>query len=314
MSYQGERLIHTYYSEYSIDNYTNRVEVDVNNFQPDLAENELLNLAINGYDITLSFVLAPVAQIAITDNYLYQMKEYGGLMIDPHLENGSLIIAIYPLDTGDYKTLPSLIRGLYGEEIDDNAITATASDGTVLTGHCIRYRPLGNETYFRWDFGPAAPGTYKLNIPFVIQTNASVLETSIQLNLKNSTWEDKDYSVPGGSVRITSLGKPIEILPGEIHMLPDDTGISSYEFYSYSSLSYTSDNDTHTIAGVRPLSSDSHCHYLSDNGNGTVDFVIGKYPYSSVKDTAEIVFHENSEYSSIYYRWDESFDFTFTLE
>ena len=312
--YQDTYLSPTYSSGYSIDDYTRRVEIDVQDFKPNLAEDEPLELSAFGYDITMSFVLTPVTYETITGNYLYQMKEYGGLMIDPHLENGSLIIAIYPVDTGEYKTLPGLIRGLSGEKIDDDAITATASDGTVLTGHCIRYRPFSDDTYFRWDFGPAAPGTYRLNIPFVFQTNASVPETSIQLDLKNSTWEDKDYPIPGGTVRITSLSERIEVIPGVNDILPDGNHIQNCEFYSYCSLSYTSDKDTHTIAGIHPFSSDSNTYFLSDNGNGTIDFVMEKYLHSSEIDTGIIVFHDYMKRSSIYYRWDANFDFTFTVE
>ena len=97
------------------------------------------------------------------ENYAYSLKDDGGILADPVLEKGYLLVSIYPLNLGSYEITPSLIRNMYVYSNEEEAqVTVTGEDKVVRSGECIGYHPNGTEEYFQWDFGEAEPGTYTL--------------------------------------------------------------------------------------------------------------------------------------------------------
>lgn len=151
--------------------------------------------------VSFAFDMRPVRQEALAA-HPYQIGEHGGVLAVPRIEEGSLIIAIYPLDNEDgYRMLPALVRDSYGSWAGE-CVTVTGGDGTVLTGECMYYSPRNARTYYEWDFGEAAPGNYTLSIPVIYQESSLDQEFAIPLDLKGNTWEEQEYPVPGGSVCI----------------------------------------------------------------------------------------------------------------
>lgn len=149
----------------------------------------------------LSFDMKPVEQESL-GMHPYQIGERGGVLAVPRMEEGELIVAIYPLDYEDgNKMIPALIRDTYGSWAGEY-VTAVREDGTVLKGECMWYSPRNARTYYEWNFGAASPGNYTLNIPVIYQESLLNQEFDIPLDLKESTWEGQDYPVPGGSVYI----------------------------------------------------------------------------------------------------------------
>lgn len=105
--------------------------------------------------------------------YYSVTEEDGGLLAIPRLENGELIVSVYPLNVGEYHTGIGLTMGICSEFGGPSApVTATASDGTVLTGRPVRYSPFSGDAYLDWNFGPAESGTYTLTVPYLYQTLA----------------------------------------------------------------------------------------------------------------------------------------------
>ncbi len=160
---------------------------------------------------SIGFDMESVEQKKVT-GYPYQVGEYGGILAIPRLEDGTLVIAVYPLDDGDeFQIVPAIVAETGSPEILEG-MTVTGEDGTTFTGECIRYRPWGQETYFEWDFGKAKPGNYTLNIPWV-NLKASLNEKlSIPLNLTDNSWEDMVYEIPRGEVWIKEC-TPLDVKP-----------------------------------------------------------------------------------------------------
>lgn len=71
-------------------------------------------------------------------------EDQGGLLATPRLENGELIVSIYPLNGGDF-TIDAGLTKLCGELAP---VTVTAGDGTVLTGSPVR-RSTWNSSCWR---------------------------------------------------------------------------------------------------------------------------------------------------------------------
>ena len=121
-------------------------------------------------------------------------------MAIPRLEDGSLIVEIHPLDDDDeYRLLPGLIRDSAGEMSDD-AVTVTGEDGTERQGRCLWYSPMNIKTYYEWDFGAASPGKYTLHVPSLCYERELGDEFTITIDLENNTWDSREYPVHGGSV------------------------------------------------------------------------------------------------------------------
>ncbi|MBQ2910977.1 MAG: hypothetical protein IJE55_01680, partial [Clostridia bacterium] len=123
--------------------------------------------------------------------YYSMTEDEGGLLAMPRIEDGNLIVAIYPLNEGDYVIQPSLNRGPWeGYTPDNDAITVTSEDGTVMEGYAEGYSPFSGYEFYEWNFGPAQPGKYTLNVPFVYQQLNEQLIA--QENNAQRVWVDND--------------------------------------------------------------------------------------------------------------------------
>lgn len=346
--YQGDVVAKYLSSSNNSDNYyLSTTTFEGENFEPEDSDGEDITLTLQLYGLTVSFTMIKTEEETLVDDSLYQMKKYGGLMILPRLENEHLKIAIYPLNKDEYLTLPGLIRGAHGETLEGGVLTATDSRGQTLEGSCIRYNP-GCNTYFEWDFGVAAPGTYSLHIPFLCQVPAEYAGNSIGLNFSNHTWEASGFQVPGGKVYFTDISDP--------YLLPADSikyeqyknflefsellGIPVEDFrnpdnYTYQTLTigFASEDPKHTIEAIYgsvkgfPYPS---CELPNGLGNTVSEYEpvynsrnLASYEISLLKDVMDpsstiYSLTERTKNSLIntpvYYKWDESFDFTFTVK
>lgn len=147
-------------------------------------------------------------------------EDQGGLLAIPRLENGELIVSIYPLNEGDF-TIDAGLTKLCGELAP---VTVTAGDGTVLTGSPVRWHPYGSETYFDWNFGPVEPGAYTLTVPYVYEFLAEYgkgpqlmlsLKNQIGFSLQVPDMEETTVEFPFGSVTMRQMEprEPYDLCP-----------------------------------------------------------------------------------------------------
>ena len=147
-------------------------------------------------------------------------EDQGGLLAIPRLENGELIVSIYPLNEGDF-TIDAGLTKLCGELAP---VTVTAGDETVLTGSPVGWHPYGSETYFDWNFGPAEPGAYTLTVPYVYEFLAEYgngpqlmlsLKNQIGFSLQVPDMEETTVEFPFGSVTMRQMEprEPYDLCP-----------------------------------------------------------------------------------------------------
>ncbi len=168
-------------------------------------------LTMKWNEIALELVLKKAKnEMSFEQAGYYEMTENdGGLLAVPRIVDGNLIVGIYPLSEGEYKIEPALTKGIWevmgGENRD---ITATAEDGTILTGQMIGH-PFSRDEYYEWNFGPAKPGKYTLNIPYVFQylaepQNYEPAVLSIDMKEKGGN-PDVSAEIPGAVVSVTDM-------------------------------------------------------------------------------------------------------------
>lgn len=135
----------------------------------------------------------------------YSLTEQdGGLLAIPRMENGELVVSIYPLNCGDFNTYFFLNEGMWGDYGGERIpITATSEDGTVLTGEPADYSPFSGESYLDWYFGPAQPGNYTLEIPYVYQYPVQTESAALEIPLTGSP--EQSVELPGGSLSLNGL-------------------------------------------------------------------------------------------------------------
>ena len=158
------------------------------------------------------------------------VTENGGFHALPRIEDGRLYVQIYPIDPDNFIIDPMLSShymkyrfGLSGD------VTATAEDGTVLTGSIIRNAEQVSGDFYEWDFGEAKPGEYQLYIPFAFiyreMTGEELLATRSVLSFTGG--EAVTITLPDGTI---TLG-PVQALGQNGDGLyrwciPTETGIS----------------------------------------------------------------------------------------
>lgn len=168
-------------------------------------EDEEWKLILKKGSVELEFILEEKKAEKI-EPYIHQTKEGGGVLMIPRRENEELILSIYPLNTGKYKILPSLIYGIQGENSDEQ-LTITDSEGTTYEGTCMNYFPNSSVTFFDWNFGKVAPGDYTLHIPYLQMKSEMTDDTKIHIDLEKEEWDDKTLEAPGATVSILSCEK-----------------------------------------------------------------------------------------------------------
>ena len=166
-----------------------------------------LTLTVSGAVFPLTLTRAEETELE--EAGFYSLTEEGGLLAVPRLEEGELIVSIYPLDSGEFRIDPMLTQGAlanYGGPA--LPITVTASDGSVLEGTLeeYSYSLLDESGYLEWNFGPAQPGAYTLNVPYVFQYAAQGEEPTLTLDLLEP--EASSLDLPGG---VLELGCPFPI-------------------------------------------------------------------------------------------------------
>ena len=174
---------------------------------PETDDTLSLTLTVSGTAFSIPLIRAEETQL--DEAGFYSLTEEGGLLAVPRLERGELIVAIYPLDSGEFRTDPLLTQGgmrNYGGPAQP--ITVTAPDGSVLEGTLeeYSYSLLDESGYLEWNFGPAQAGDYTLNVPHLLQYAAQGEDTAFSLDLTAS--EAVSLALPGG---VLDLGAPVPV-------------------------------------------------------------------------------------------------------
>lgn len=136
-------------------------------------------------------------------------EKNGGIAAIPRLENGELIVELYPLQ-GEYGyVLPSVTEHIWyngtADEPEPGSITVTAEDGTVLTGERLGQDASDAVFFSEWNFGPAAPGTYTLNIPYLLKYYYDETQIVVPIDITDCTVENTIHRFDGGSFQITCI-------------------------------------------------------------------------------------------------------------
>lgn len=169
------------------------------------------------YTFSFSFTLKPLDENDL-ENYSYAMTEDSGLLLMPSITNGELTVDIYPLNPEEGEILPSLIYSVFLDSEDTGAITATAEDGTVLTGTCTGYNPFSQDAYFTWNFGPAAPGNYTLHVPYLLKRYPIQEKLKLPVRLEEGYRNTSALSCPAGELSIGPV-EPCDSLPEDGYAL-----------------------------------------------------------------------------------------------
>ncbi len=177
-------------------------------FEPlaELPEEETIpmGLRISGMEFPFTFQKAKEEEL---EDYSYVLDSQGGVLAIPKLQEGRLYVDIYPLNCGDYTTDPGLVRsvceGIGGSK---GEVTVTGEDGTVRVGECLSYSPFSSKAFYRWDFGPAEAGEYRLDIPFVYQT-AEISEDFLLTVSDKDPGIGQSFQVPGSRLTVSSYSK-----------------------------------------------------------------------------------------------------------
>lgn len=163
-----------------------------------------LVLHCDGTEIPLLLQQTPEETELGNDGFYALTEQDGGLLAIPRLENGELVVSVYPLNSGDFHTYFFLNEGVWkeygGEQLP---ITATYEDGTVLTGEPAEYSPFSGDSYLDWYFGPAQPGSYTLEIPYVYQYPVSHGQFSLEIPLTGS--KEQAIALPGGRLTLREM-------------------------------------------------------------------------------------------------------------
>lgn len=297
----------------------------------DVGEEVALQIVCDGVSLELSLQRAS-RELSLDEAGYYQMTEEGGLLAIPRLENGELIVSVYPLNVGLYQTSVGLVMGPWSDFGGPSApITVTGADGAVLTGRPVNYSPHSGDACMDWNFGPAEAGEYTLTVPYVYQTTTVGEMAQQELVLSQEScdlaWE---IPVPGGTVSLGQLS-PVEyrekVACGEdIWIFPEDP-YAGYHWWSLQA-QWIPDKGERVLAavplsisGAQPPEADDsaymdldlviHSQTITDEAGGSYA-VLEDYRVVSVGTEQAVVLWLIP--SQICYRWNHSFAIPFTVE
>ena len=165
---------------------------------------EKLSLTLTVEETKFPLTLEQAEEASLDESGFYSLTEEGGLLAVPRLEQGELVVSIYPLNAGEFRTEPMLTRsGMTDWGGAWQPVTVTAPDGTVIEGELKEssYSPDSGDAYLDWYFGPAEPGEYTLNVPYVFQYPAEGESTSFDLSLTGGSGGPV-LTLPGGTLEI----------------------------------------------------------------------------------------------------------------
>lgn len=272
--------------------------------------------------------------------YFSLTESQGGLLAMPRLENGELIVSLYPLNEGDFVIDPGLTKA-FGETAP---VTVTAEDGTVLTGTPLNWRPFSGQAYFDWNFGAAPAGEYTLCVPYVYESLAAYSsrtgthDTTDPLSFTLAVPEigETVVTLPHGSVTLTA-GAPItDYDPLPQVDVPDILAMRTvYDRFTWQRVTaqWHCDDSTREIVNAG-VAVQHHLGIEVSVGDTTlsVETMSLQLLSQSVTDAAsgvtvsrpgdlQLGYHETVTEvtgqitpSSLYYRWNQSFTIPFTVE
>ena len=171
-------------------------------------------VVLRSYELSYSLSLAPLAEDEL-ESYSYSVTEDGGLLLMPRLENGELLVDIYPLDPEDGQIVPALLYCNMQNPEEQGVITAEAEDGTVLEGTCVGYNPFTSDAYFTWSFGPAEEGEYTLHVPYLLKKYPVQEDIELPFRLEEGYTSDAGFQTEAGTLSAGPL-KPYDLQPDEI--------------------------------------------------------------------------------------------------
>ncbi|MXP74239.1 sigma-70 family RNA polymerase sigma factor [Lachnospiraceae bacterium WCA-9-b2] len=315
ISFKEFKWNRTYISCRSIDSSTELLVCCFDNVSlPDLEKGiENISILFTSGD-SISFSMSRVEQEKVTE-YPHQTGELGGILAIPRFEEGSLIIAIHPLDDEDeFQIVPAIIVDSAGSG-SERILMITGEDGTTYAGECIRYHPMGEETYFEWNFGKVRPGSYKLNIPWIYM-QAKMNEINMPIDPLKNLWDDKKYSFPGGRVWIQDC-IPLDAKPEE-----ELSMIKKWRIR----IGYDSVYENCPVTGFYGLSCEMDCD-PSENDRFETGYVMRMISNDAENGIWEYDLTANLELSNpqsmhlffsktdtVNLRWNQSFEIPFTVE
>ena len=171
-------------------------------------------VVLRSYELSYSLSLAPLAEDEL-ESYSYSVTEDGGLLLMPRLENGELLVDIYPLDPEDGQIVPALLYCNMQNPEEQGVITAEAEDGTVLEGTCVGYNPFTSDAYFTWSFGPAEEGEYTLHVPYLLKKYPVQEDIELPFRLEEGYTSGAGFQTETGTLSAGPL-KLYDLQPDEI--------------------------------------------------------------------------------------------------
>jgi len=161
------------------------------------------DLVLTLYGQKLAFRLIPALEDTLEDRF-WALGDLGGLLAEPRLEDGNLLVELYDLKTGEF-------------DLSLREVAAVAEDGTVRTGQPVP-SASGSMPYDTLDFGPAQPGTYTLRVPYVGLTAEITQDLSIPLPPLDGPFPEKSSPVPGGKAALAAWterppGSSVPVMP-----------------------------------------------------------------------------------------------------
>lgn len=264
----------------------------------------------------------------------------GGLLALPRLENGELIVGIYPLNEGDFVIDPGLTKA-FGET---SPVTVTTSDGAVLTGTPMNWHPFSSERYFDWNFGSAPAGTYTLDVPYVYEslaaysTDIGTHDTAAPISFTLAVPEITETVVelPFGSVTLTAGELLTDYDPLPQVDAPEILAMRTvYDRFTWQQVTaqWHCTDDSRELVNVG----------LATEGRPGIDLSVGDTVLSVPTESLTLLFETRTDAASgvsvsrpgdlqlgyhesistvtgqitpgsLYYRWDQPFRISFTVE
>ena len=302
-------------------------------FEGDLPDNtgDALSLTLTVHGTAIPFTLQAAEESALDEVGFYAVtEEDGGLLAVPRIENGELVVSIHPLNDGDFGTYPFLNRGVWsGYGGPDLPITVTAPDGTVLEGEPAPYSPISGDTYLDWYFGPAEPGEYTLNVPYVYQYPVEQPEKqSVQIPLDSGESSvGASLALPGGKLTLGRLF-PIDSVADYCQNISDVYDKVGYRWWALEAV--WEGEDPARVAAVIPVGAE-HTGYTvvdgvsyhnteanlwtqtaSDTGAEKPYTLVNGYVLGAMEGQDSVTISTRPE--GIYYRWDHPFTIPMTVQ
>lgn len=196
------------------------------------------------YRFETSLTLHAVISENIDDYDAFYDEEQGGVLAIPRLQDGHLIVALYPLEGRQGKVLSDMVTDARycgtAEDPQIGTVKAVAEDGTVLEGTLLGNASSNARLYSEWDFGPAEPGTYRLQLPYLLKTYDGGEEGQkayIPFSLKKGTISGRTVELDGIEITASNL----QPLPWEDLLLSSIP--STVNYYGIRETPYYNDTD-----------------------------------------------------------------------